>query len=497
MSLDPDECYRAICARDARYDGRFFICVHTTGIFCRPVCPARTPLRKNVQFVETAEAALQLGFRACRRCRPEVKEGSAAWDLTGASLRRALRMIGAGALDGQSVDEFAGRLGLGARHVRRLIKTSLGVAPNRLALARRAGFARGLIEGGTLSMTEVAAASGFGSLRRFNDVIQKEFGASPTQLRQAAGAAAPRAGMTLTVRAKGPFDWPSIHAFYAARAIPGVENAGEGRYVRALRTDQGLIVVGIAPAGEGAAAAELSGASVGDLFAVTSRIRRALDMDTDAASVARALAADPVLRPAVERFGGLRLPGAWDPFELAVRAMLGQQISVKAARTLAGRIVARFGEPLPPGLSGPGLSAAFPRAQRLADAKEADLTGLGLTAARARALIGLAQAAADPTFFAPARSLEALVGRLCALEGVGPWTAHYVALRAFAESDAFPASDLGLRKAYGALTGAVPSAQELERAAARWSPWRGYAAQYLWTCLADAEKKGANDDLAA
>jgi AraC family transcriptional regulator, regulatory protein of adaptative response / DNA-3-methyladenine glycosylase II len=498
MTLDPDECYRAICARDPRYDGRFFICVHTTGIFCRPICPARTPLRKNVQFVETAEAALQLGFRACKRCRPEVKAGSAAWDLTAASIKRALRMIDAGALDEQSIDDFSERLGIGARHLRRLVKSALGVAPNRLALARRAGFARGLIEGSNLAMTEVAAASGFGSLRRFNDVVQKEFGASPTQLRLNAGVSAGNGGMNLTLKAKGAVDWPALFAFYAARTIPGVETAQDGRYVRALRTGGNLALISIEASGANAVQVSVTGAQVGELYAVTGRIRRALDLDTDVAAVTKALSADRVLKTALVRTSALRLPGSWDPFELSVRAMLGQQISVKAARTLAGRIVAAFGERLPLALKGQGPTHAFPAAKDLAKAEVPDVMALGLTTARAKALIGLAQAVAkDPTIFSPVSSLAALVEKLCALDGVGPWTAHYVALRAFGESDAFPAPDLGLRKAYGALTGALPTAQELERASAKWSPWRGYAAQALWTHLSHLETKEPRDGMAA
>jgi AraC family transcriptional regulator of adaptative response / DNA-3-methyladenine glycosylase II len=498
MSLDPEECYSAICARDPRYDGRFYICVHTTGIFCRPICPARTPLRKNVQFVETAEAALRLGFRACKRCRPEVKAGSAAWDLTAASLKRALRMIDAGALDETSVEEFAERLGVGARHLRRLVKSALGVAPNRLALARRAAFARGLIEGSNLAMTEVADASGFGSLRRFNDVVQKEFGVSPTQLRANAGLSSVSGGMTLTLKAKGAVDWQGLFGFYAARTIPGVETAAHGRYVRALRTGEGVAVIAVEPASANAVQVAIAGAQVGELYAITGRIRRALDLDTDVAAVTKALAADKLLAAALPRGKSLRLPGAWDPFELAVRAMLGQQISVKAARTLAGRVVSAFGDPLPAALHGFGPTHAFPKAAAIAQASVADVMALGLTTARAKALIGLARSVAnDPGIFEPERSLDAVIEKLCALDGVGPWTAHYIALRAFGESDAFPASDLGLRKAYGALAGALPTAQELERAAAKWSPWRGYAAQGLWGHLAQLETKGAGDGLAA
>lgn len=498
MALDHDECYRALCARDPRKDGRFFICVHTTGIFCRPICPARTPKRENVQFVESAEAALELGFRACKRCRPEVKAGSAAWDLKGASLRRALRMIEAGALDSESIDDFAGRLGIGARHLRRIIKTNLGVAPNRLALARRAAFARNLIETGSLSMTEIAAASGFGSLRRFNDVILKEFGTNPTVLRSQVKPVMAQNSMKLELRAKGAMSWPSLHAFYAARTIVGVDHCDADRYLRSLPSGQGATMLMIRPLNEGSIEVELVGAELGDLFAIVTRIRRALDLDTDVMAVARSLRSDAVLHPMLDKLGALRLPGAWDPFELAVRALLGQQISVKAARTLAKRLVQRYGRPLTPEPKLSEITHEFPRPNVLARAEITDVVSLGLTSARARALIGLAKAAyTDLGLFAPAGSLDVLLERLAALEGIGPWTAHYIALRAFGEADAFPASDLGLRKAYGALSGVIPTAVELEKIAAKWSPWRGYAAQYLWTYGAMIEAKETTNELAA
>jgi AraC family transcriptional regulator, regulatory protein of adaptative response / DNA-3-methyladenine glycosylase II len=499
MALDHDECYRALCARDPRLDGRFFICVHTTGIFCRPICPARTPKRENVQFVATAEAAVQLGFRPCKRCRPEVKAGSAAWDLTGASLRRALRMIDGGALDEQSVDDFAARLGMGARHLRRIIKSNLGVAPNRLALVRRAAFARSLIESGSLSMTEIAAASGFGSLRRFNDVMRKEFGTNPMSLRTRTKSLPMAGEMTLSLRGKGVVSWPSMQAFYAARAVAGIEHVEGQTYRRTMVTDDGAVLMAISQSTPETIDVVLGGAKVADLFGLATRIRRALDLDTDVAVVAGALRADDVLRPILQMFNqGLRLPRAWDPFELAVRALLGQQISVKAARTLASRMVARFGQPMTAAHGVPGLTHVFPRPQALARADVADFVALGLTKARAGSLLGLAKAAhEDPELFSPARSLDALIERLCALEGVGAWTAHYIALRAFGEADAFPASDLGLRKAYGALSGTMPSAAELERIATKWSPWRGYAAQYLWTHLSTLEDKETTDELAA
>ncbi|HAH08875.1 MAG TPA: hypothetical protein DCL48_02100, partial [Alphaproteobacteria bacterium] len=320
MSLNPDECYRAICARDVRYDGRFFICVHTTGIFCRPVCPARTPKRENVQFVESAAAALAMGFRACKRCRPEVKAGAAAWGLTDASLRRALRLINTGALDHQTVEEFAARLGFGARHLRRLIRASLGVAPNRLALIRRATLARSLIEGGDLTMTQIAAASGFSSLRRFNDVIQAEFGASPTTLRAAAGRT-PRGSTgetSLILGSRGQANWAELYAFLRARTIPGVESASDDVYARVLTLGDRQCGVALSADGDQAVRASISGAAIAQFYELTALIRRALDLDTDTAAIAKVLRSDAVLRPAILPGAELRLPGSWTPFELSV-----------------------------------------------------------------------------------------------------------------------------------------------------------------------------------
>ncbi|HAJ48080.1 MAG TPA: 3-methyladenine DNA glycosylase 2 [Alphaproteobacteria bacterium] len=500
MSLNPDECYRAICARDVRYDGRFFICVHTTGIFCRPVCPARTPKRENVQFVESAAAALAMGFRACKRCRPEVKAGAAAWGLTDASLRRALRLINTGALDHQTVEEFAARLGFGARHLRRLIRASLGVAPNRLALIRRATLARSLIEGGDLTMTQIAAASGFSSLRRFNDVIQAEFGASPTTLRAAAGRT-PRGSTgetSLILGSRGQANWAELYAFLRARTIPGVESASDDVYARVLTLGDRQCGVALSADGDQAVRASISGAAIAQFYELTALIRRALDLDTDTAAIAKVLRSDAVLRPAILPGAELRLPGSWTPFELSVRAILGQQVSVKAARTLAGRIAAQFGERVRMQGMPAGLSVAFPTAARIAAAEASDFMALGLTRARATTLVRFARAIVnDPGLLMPSASLEQAIGRLVALDGIGPWTAHYIALRALGETDAFPASDLGLRKAYAALTGHLPSAAELETRSQAWRPWRGYAAQYLWTYLAHLELGAKTSDVAA
>jgi len=304
--------------------------------------------------------------------------------------------------------------------------------------------------------------------------------------------------MVLGLGGKGAGPWPSIPTFYAQRVIAGIEHVEGQTYTRTVAIDDGAVLMSLSQSIPEAIDVVLHGANVAHLFGLATRIRRALDLDTDVVAVSNALRADEVLRPVVGRYAGLRLPGAWDSFELAVRALLGQQISVKAARTLASRIVARYGQPMTNAGDARSITHVFPGPHALAKADVADFVALGLTKARARSLVGLVKAAAgDPELFSPARSLDALIERLCALEGIGAWTAHYIALRAFGEADAFPASDLGLRKAYGALSGTVPSAVELERIAAKWSPWRGYAAQYLWTHLGAREGEETTDELAA
>jgi AraC family transcriptional regulator of adaptative response / DNA-3-methyladenine glycosylase II len=499
MKLSHDECYKALSARDARYDGRFFICVNTTGIFCRPICPARPPKPQNCFFVETAEAALALGFRACKRCRPEVRQDSAAWVQTQSSIKRAMRLIAGGALDDTPIEDFAARLGIGGRHLRRLIKSELGVAPKTLALARRASFARDLIENSQLPMTAIAAASGFASLRRFNEVVRTAYGGAPTHLRrERTGRTGDDASLSLSIRIAGPFDWNEHFSFFKERAIAGVENAEAGVYRRILTIGDSRVALKIKAQPDVGVNVELRGAKIDDLYAITKRVRRALDLDTDIAAIGKTLGADPFMRALIRKRPCLRLPGAWGEFELAVRALLGQQISVKAARTIAGRLSERFGQNAPANMSDWNLRWAFPMPEAIADATESKLTGIGLTGRRAAALRSLGRAAAsDPDLFAPAASLEQLIERLQALDGFGPWTAHYVALRAFHEPDAFPASDLGLRKALANADGGLPSEREVLARAEAWRPWRGYAAQHLWASLGADEKKESDRDMAA
>ena len=473
--LDRDSCYRALRSRDARFDGRFYTAVLTTGIFCRPICPAPTPRIENCLFLPSAGAAHRMGFRPCLRCRPEAAPGTAGWRGTASTVARALHLIAEGALDGAGVDDLAARLGVGARHLRRLFDRHVGAAPVAVAQAHRILFAKTLIGETALPMTEIALAAGFGSVRRFNAAMRRTYGRPPGALRREAPAAI-AAGITLTLPFSPPYDWTGVVGFLAARAIPGVEEVTPDRYRRTVAIGGARGVVAISPApGGNALAATIRIDDVSALAAVVARLRRLFDLDADIAAIDGHLAADPLLAPLVGRRPGLRVPGAWDGFELAVRAVLGQQISVAAATTLAGRLAAALGRPLPEGGDAPRL--LFPTPGAVAGS---DLAGIGLTGARARALRGLAAAMNDdPRLLDSGATLDAAVARLSALPGIGPWTAQYIAMRVLREPDAFPASDLGLRKAMATAAG-LPDPVRLLATAETWRPWRAYAAMRLW-----------------
>lgn len=481
MELDDDICYRAVTSRDARFDGRFFTAVRTTGIYCRPVCPAVTPRRKNVTFYACAAAAEQAGYRPCRRCRPEASPGTPAWLGTSATVSRALRCIAEGALDDGTVDELAARLGLGPRQLTRLCERHLGTTPVRLAQTRRVHFARGLVEHASLSMTQVALAAGFGSLRRFNTLMKATYGCAPRELRRrnppAAGAAAAEGLLaTLTCRLpyRPPYDWAQLAGFLRGRAIPGVEAVDDGRYARTLALPDGRAgFLQVTPGAGNWLDLELELPDLAGAIGLVARARRMFDCGADPAAIVEHLARDPALKPLVRRRPGLRLPSAFDPFELGVRAIIGQQVTVRAATTVTGRVAARCGRALdaPRG----ALTHLFPSPAAVATA---DLDGLGLTAARARTLRAFAQAVADGALLLDTpQGPDAFAARMMALPGVGPWTAHYVALRAFGEPDAFPLGDLGLKHALPGV--------DLKVRSEAWRPWRGYAALHLWAGLGD------------
>jgi AraC family transcriptional regulator, regulatory protein of adaptative response / DNA-3-methyladenine glycosylase II len=481
VTLDRDACYRALRVRDARFDGRFFVAVRTTGIYCRPICPARCPRLENIVFLPSAAAAQEAGFRPCLRCRPECSPDLAAWHGTSSTVSRALRLIADGALDGDDADveRLASRLGIGERQLRRLFRQHLGASPIAVAQTRRVLLAKQLVHETRMRMVDVALAAGFGSLRRFNETFRRLYGRAPSTLRRDAAAAAPRSGITLTLGFLPPYDWAAMIGFLAARAIPGVEVVEADRYRRTVELGgcQGVVEVAPVP-GRPALAATIRFADVKALPAIVARVRRVFDLGSDVAAIAAQLAEDPRLAALVAARPGLRVPGAWDGFELAVRAVLGQQVSVAAARRLAGRLVAAHGAPLASVVDG-GLRNVFPRPDRLA---AADLAALGMPRVRAAALSALARAAAgDPALFEPRGDLDATVARLRALPGIGEWTAQYIALRALREPDAFPAADVGLLRATTDAEGTRPTPAALLARAEAWRPWRAYAAQHLWT----------------
>lgn len=479
MHTDRAACYRAVLTRDPRFDGRFFTCVRTTGIYCRPICPARPPKLEHVVFVPSAAAAQEEGFRPCLRCRPETSPDMAAWHGTSATVRRALALISAGGLNGVQVDDLAFRLGIGERQLRRLFRQHVGASPTSVASTRRILFAKQLITETTLPMTEVALASGFGSLRRFNATFAALYGRPPSQLRRSAAHSAPSSAITLALAFKPPYDWDALTAFLQARAIPGVEHVTPARYARTIVLDGASGTVAVSPAPDGRTLrATIRFPQIAALPEIVARLRRIFDLDADPDGIGRHLATDPRLAPRVAARPGLRVPGAWDGFELAVRAMLGQQITVAGASRLAGRLVeahgAAFADP-----DEPELTRLFPTPAQLADAR---LAGpVGMPGARAHAIAALARrCATEPDLFATGPDLETGIQRLCALPGIGPWTAHYIAMRTMREPDAFPVGDIGLLRALTTDKGRPSAAAMTERAQA-WRPWRAYAAMHLWS----------------
>jgi AraC family transcriptional regulator of adaptative response / DNA-3-methyladenine glycosylase II len=487
-ALDSDACYRALRTRDARFDGRFFVGVTSTGIYCRPICPAGPPKRDNCRFFRSAAAAQTGGFRPCLRCRPETAPELGSWRGTSNTVSRGLALIAQGALDGEeaSVAALAERLGVGERQLRRLFAQHLGASPIAVAQTRRVLFAKQLIVETRLPLSEIASVAGFGSLRRFNETFRALFARPPSALRRKLPAPVSGAAPGVSVRLyyRPPYDWAAMLAHLEARSIEGVERVSGGCYARTLEHDGQTGSVEIAHLPEQRSlAATIHFASVRALPAIVARVRRVFDLGADVTTIGAHLARDPALARAVAQRPGLRLPGAWDGFELAVRAVLGQQVSVAAARRLLGQLVRLCGVTSTAASESAGaregLSVLFPGPERVADA---DLSGLPVTNARRRTLTALARAALDDaTLFQRLASLEQTVARLRAIPGVGEWTAQYIALRAAEEPDAFPASDRGLLRGASSTYGSVLGAAELLARAEPWRPWRAYAAQHLWS----------------
>jgi AraC family transcriptional regulator of adaptative response / DNA-3-methyladenine glycosylase II len=445
-----------------------------------PICPARSPKPQNCQFFASAAAAQEAGFRPCLRCRPEISPDAAAWRGTSNTVSRALALIGEGLLDDEAgVAVLAERLGVGERQLRRLFDKHLGAPPIAVAQTRRVLFAKQLIQETHLPMSAVASASGFGSVRRFNDSFSKLYKRPPSELRRRV-TRAPTSTVTLRLGYRPPYDWDAILHFLAGRAIANVELVDGNRYSRTVDLDGACGSVEVAP-GKNHLIATIRFPKVKALLAIVARLRRLFDLDADVETIGAHLSIDAALAPLVSKRPGLRTPGAWDGFELAIRAILGQQVTVVAARQLAGKLVARAGTSVAPDVTGDErLSRIFPTPQRV---MASDLSTLGMPRARIAALTALATAAAaDDRLLDPTGTYEEAVARLLALPGFGPWTAQYWALRALRDSDAFPEADVALlRSPAVADNGKRPTPKALLARAESWRPWRAYAAQHLWT----------------
>ena len=484
MIPDFQHCFNAVKSRDARFDGWFYTAVKTTRIYCRPSCPAITPKPTNVRFFPTAAAAQAAGFRACKRCRPDAAPGSPEWNVRGDTVGRAMLLISDGVVEREGVAGLAARAHLSERQLRRLLVEELGAGPQAIARAQRAQNARILIEGTDLKFSEIAFASGFKSIRQFNDTVREVFASTPTQLRRTKKApVAPTVGVvSLRLPYRKPFD-AGVLKFISLRAVPGIEEIDGGTYRRTLKLPHGPAVTDLSIADDHVAC-KLRLKDIRDLQTAVQRCRWLLDLDSDPIAITEHLSSDRSLRKLVKARPGLRIPGSTDGAELAMRAVLGQQVSVVGAVTLAGRLVAAYGKPLtaPDGK----LTHVWPDAEVIA---EADLDEIGMPGARKSALRALAAAiAGDDISIAPGADRQSTFEKLLALPGIGPWTAAYVSMRALADPDAFLPSDLGVKKGLEQL-GYAGTPRSAVETAERWRPWRSYAVQYLWTASEKRSKK--------
>jgi AraC family transcriptional regulator, regulatory protein of adaptative response / DNA-3-methyladenine glycosylase II len=501
--LTDDARYAALTARDPRFDGVFFVGVRTTGIYCRPICPARTPARTRCEFFGSSVLAERAGFRACFRCRPELAPGSAPVDAVDVLVARAAQRIAEGALNDGSLEQLAAHLGVTARHLRRALEAKLGVSPVELAQSRRLALAKQLLQDTALSLTEIAFAAGFGSVRRFNAVFADRMGSAPSALRRsqldavAVGASSSGAddrvatgSITLRLDYRAPYDWHRLLGFLRARAIPGVEIVGDVSYRRVVHLHGTVGEIEVARArGRDALVLAVGPSLLPVLMPLVARVRRMFDLDARPELIDAVLRADRTLGPMLAQRPGLRVPGAIDPFEASVRALLGQQVSVAAATTLAGRFAERLGAPCAragdarkrPEPAAP-LRYRFPTAAEVAAAGAERIGKLGLPRARAAAIHTFAREVASGALELDAAcELDTFVGRLVELPGIGPWTAHYLAMRALHVPDAFPAADLGVQKALRRA-----GAKAVEARAEAWRPYRAYAVMHLWTSLGES-----------
>ena len=480
MVEDFEQCFRAVSSRDARFDGWFVIGVTSTGIYCRPSCPAMVPKREHIRVYATAAGAQTAGYRACKRCRPDASPGSPEWNVRADLTGRAMRLIADGVVDRDGVAGLASRLGYSERHLHRQLVAELGAGPLALARAQRAQTARTLIETTDLPFGEVAFGAGFASIRQFNDTVRDVFAATPTELRRRGRMHTSPAPGVLQLRLpyREPFDAAGLLAFLGSRTIPGIEEVAGGAYRRSLRLPHGSAIVTLSAGTDRCVRCELKLDDVRDLQAAVQRCRHLLDLDADPVAIAELLSADELLAPLVRRMPGRRVPGCSSGDEIAIRAVLGQQVSVKGARTLAGRIVAACGEPLR--VTDGELTHLFPTPAALA---EIDPSVLAMPQSRKRTVIELAASLASGTVSLDrGASRDEAVAALAAIPGIGPWTIAYVAMRALGDPDAFLPSDLGVRHAIEQL-GLAGDPASIERRSKPWRPWRAYATQHLWASL--------------
>lgn len=482
FNLDHDACYRAITARDARFDGQFFTAVHSTGIYCRPVCPARTPSSKGVTFFRSAAAASAESYRPCLRCRPELAPAEQYWHSHDAVTDRLSRFVAEGLLDQQGLPAVAEKMGYSERHLRRLYKERWGVSLIEAAQVRRLHLAKQLLQDSKLSITQVAMASGFGSVRRFNTAVSERWGVTPSLFRKQLKAPQPVSDtVVLKLQFRPPLDWEHLLGFLKARSVPSVESVDSSHYRRVVRfvNEDGIEVFGrlsVCQHSDKELRAELSESLLPYLGQLLPRLRRLFDLDANPEAIGAAWQQSSAdVHELWQRWPGTRVPGVWSPFEVAVRAVLGQQISVKAAITLVTRFVERFGVPLPVVEQSEGLTHSFPEPKDLLDA---NLDGLGITTRRIATIKALAASfsagALDFKMGDPKQQYQ----RLLDIKGIGPWTASYMAMRGLSDPDAFPAGDLILRR--GLIIGSEFTEKEIEAASQAWRPWRAYAALLLW-----------------
>jgi AraC family transcriptional regulator of adaptative response / DNA-3-methyladenine glycosylase II len=483
---------RARLSRDARFDGQFFIGVRTTGIYCRPICPANSPKSENISFYPTAASAGEAGFRPCLRCRPECAPGTPAWHGTSTTVRRGLRLIANGALDEGNIEQLADRLGVTSRHLRRLFTQHLGASPLSVAHTQRLHFAKRLIDQTRLPMQEIAIAAGYGSVRRFNDAFRNTYGRAPRELRrgdaeEVPGIESSALGVRLSYRR--PFEWSQMIEFLRGRAIPGVEAVVDDRYYRSVLVhgDVGVIEVSHNDKNH-SVELTLHNIDTSHLFPVVQKLREIFDLDAPISDIVSVLGKDRTLSGLLKKHPGIRVPGAWDGFELIVRAILGQQVSVKAATTISGRIAKRYGEPLVGEIAeqirNKGIDRLFPTPEKLMRAR---FNNIGLVGARGETIRRVARAVVNKEIrFDPSQDPAEFCQALVAIKGIGDWTAQYVAMRVLKSPDAFPASDLGLLRAFDRDGKDRMRPTELAEKSEAWRPWRAYAALLLWSSSPDS-----------